>query len=98
MHLQKTLRKRWPAGLLALIVLAILPFAMASAGASVTKPTPATTASARLTARSYPPTPAGPRGPIRISCLPGQTGVVGSDGPAGPQGPIGVSCSPAPQG
>lgn len=98
MHLQKTLRKHWLACLPALIVLAILPFAMASTGASAAKPTPAKALSAPLAARSYPAAPAGPRGPITISCLPGRSGVVGSGGPAGPQGPVGVSCPSAPQG
>ena len=85
-----------PACLLEFIVLAVLPFAVTATGASIAKGPPAKIA-ARTAERSYPAAPAGPRGPIEISCIPGRAGVIGSGGPAGPQGPVGVACPSAPQ-
>jgi len=47
--------------------------------------------------RNDPAAPAGPQGPIKLTCLTGHPVVIGSDGPAGPQGPVGSSCSPEPK-
>ena len=98
MHLSSTLLKRWPACLLALVVLAVLPFAVTATAKSTSQPPLRKASPARSADRSYPAVPAGPRGPIRLSCVPGRAGIVGTDGPAGPQGPLGVNCASAPQG
>jgi hypothetical protein len=97
MHLSSTLLKRWPVCLLAIVVLAVLPFAVTATGASTAKSPPRKASPGRSADRSYPSAPAGPRGPIRLSCMPGRAGIVGTDGPAGPQGPVGVNCASAPQ-
>jgi len=46
--------------------------------------------------QAVPARPAGPRGPIMLTCSPNGVGVVGAAGPAGPQGPVGVSCAASP--
>jgi hypothetical protein len=95
MHPSNTHLKRWRLFLVAIIVLAAVPFAVSATRPAAAKPPVPGPSSARNAKRSYPAAPAGPRGPIELTCAPGRAGVVGSDGPAGPQGPVGVNCAPA---
>jgi hypothetical protein len=46
--------------------------------------------------QTVPARPAGPRGPITLTCNPNGVAVVGTIGPAGPQGPVGVNCAASP--
>jgi hypothetical protein len=88
-----TLLRHWQGRLAAFIVASVaLSSVLASTGAigSIQKPGSGV-AAAHVYGQTA--TPAGPRGPIELSCAPGKAGVIGADGPAGPQGPVGVSCA-----
>jgi hypothetical protein len=98
--LAHALMKPWRALLLALVVLGVmLALVVNSTHASSQKQPASNTSPLRTSDEVNPPAaPAGPHGPIALTCTPGHAGVIGSSGPAGPQGPIGVSCASGLQG
>ena len=87
--------------LAATIVLGVLLFVVTATKATGRKqPRPQPVGgTARLTVRpAGRAVPAGPRGPITLTCRPGGAGVIGTASPAGPEGPVGVNCTAAPNG
>ena len=97
MHRLSTHTKRSHALLLAAVVLVALSFAFRATLALSANHRHTTNASSALKAGlSHPVAPAGLQGPIRLTCGPGHTAVIGSDAPAGPQGHVGVSCASGP--
>lgn len=95
MHISNRPIKRWHGWLVAIIAMAALSFVVATTYAGSTK---LQLASGRAANRSVSAAPAGPRGPITLTCASGRTGHVGPAGPAGPQGPVGVNCASGPNG
>jgi hypothetical protein len=93
MHIWNTPIGRWRGLLVATIMLGILLFAVTATQATGVKQRRAHVGPAQQIAPSTAPAvPAGPRGPITVTCRPGGGGVIGASGPAGPQGPVGVNC------
>jgi hypothetical protein len=91
-----TLMRHWQARLAAFIVAsALLSLVVATTGATSAQRDPLSGAAGRTVGPAAQTAPAGPRGPIELSCAPGKPGVVGAEGPAGPQGPVGANCAPA---
>lgn len=77
--------KRWHRRLAAIIAAAsVLLFAI-------------TTTHAESTQRQHLAAPAGPQGPIELTCRAGRASVISHDGPAGPQGPVVTDCGTAAQ-
>lgn len=96
MHLWNTPIARLRGLLVATIMLGLLLFVVATTQATSAKQEPRGGAAGPGAPRHMPAAPAGPKGPITLTCAPGGTGVVNPAGPAGPQGPVGVSCSSGP--
>jgi hypothetical protein len=82
---------RWRGLLVVTIMLGILLFAVTATQATGVKQRRHHVGPAQQTTPST--APAGPRGPITVTCRPGGAGVIGASGPAGPQGPVGVNCA-----
>ena len=94
MHLWNTPLARVRAILVATIALGVLLFAVTTTHATATKQqTHNGPAAAGQSAG-----PAGPRGPVTLSCRANGDGVTVAAGPAGPQGPVGVNCAARPNG
>ncbi len=98
MHLWNTPIARLRGLLVATIALCMLLFVVATTQATSAKQPPGGGVAGQSASRSVPATPAGPQGPITLTCASGGTGVVKSAGPAGPQGPVGVTCPASPNG
>jgi hypothetical protein len=99
MHLWNTPIARVRALLVATIALGVALFVVATTHAtSANQPRHGGGASEQSATRVIPATPAGPQGPITLTCGPGGAAVVGAATPAGPQGPVGVNCAASPSG
>lgn len=98
MHLWNTPIARLRGLLVATMVLGVLLFVVTTTQATSAKQQPRGGAARQSGPRSVPATPAGPQGPITLTCAAGDAGVVNSASPAGPQGPVGVSCAASPNG
>jgi hypothetical protein len=85
--------------LAATIVLGMLLFAVTTTQATSAKqPSHPGSSAGQTAAHNLPSAPAGPQGPITLTCSPAGAGVVGAPAPAGPEGPVGVSCAASPNG
>ena len=98
MHLWNTPIARLRGLLVAAIVLGALLFVVTTTQATSAKQPHGGGVAGQSASRSVPATPAGPEGPITLTCAPSGTGVVNAAGPAGPQGPVGVTCPASPNG
>jgi hypothetical protein len=99
MHLWNTPITRLRALLVATIALGVLLFVVTTTQATSAKqPSHRGAAAGQTAAGVVPAAPAGPRGPITLTCSPGGVAVVGAAGPAGPQGPVGTTCGQSPTG
>jgi hypothetical protein len=98
MHLSTTSIKHWHGLLATLIVITVLCAVLGITHATSAEQRTPNTLTQHATDRSVPAAPAGPRGPISLTCVPGQAAVIAARGPAGPQGPVGVPCAPAAHG
>jgi len=98
MHLWNSPIARVRALLAGVIVLGVALFVLTTTQATNAKQPPQHVgATGQSPSHVAPRAPAGPRGPITLTCGSGG-GVIGATGPAGPQGPVGVSCAASANG